>query len=591
MDTQHTLRARAALPVILIAAVIHGWALYGLHLSITGKHWPATDPAWLLALYAVAIGVPLTVQMLAEYARQSLTWLIVGGIAIAFFYFGWHQGAAVVGDANTVETSAPVLLGITLIVLWLMLLPFAQCRLRGERWLPRYDHLFAVTWRNKLTLAEAALFTGLFWLLLFLWQALFGLLGIKFFQELFSEPIFVYPVTALTFGLALHLIGSVERFTAAVLEQLLNVLKWLAVVAGLILALFTVALLFKLPNLVFSGEKAISAGWLLWLVAVIVLLVNAAYRDGSIEVPYPRWVALALRLIIPLTVVVAITAVYSVIVRIDAYGLTVQRTWALIVASAALAYSVGYGIAAPGRGRWMNGIARVNVWVALALIATIILTLTPALSPYRLAANSQFHLALAKAIDTDQAWQRGTHSPLSYLRFEAGEYGLAKLRALAAMSGRPQAAAARAMLDRKQRWESPPVPDADALLAKLAIYPAGRTVPPPLAMAMRSEESTPALMQLSSQRTDQRAGLFIDLNDDGTEEFILLAPFSAFAYEQQNDGWRPAGAMSTNRPTIGNDALMRSLGNAEVSTHTPRFKELKVGAQLYRFNEPHVAKR
>src|ERR1700722_21032591 len=37
--------ARQALPVILIAAVIQGWALYGLHHAVTAHHWPATDQA------------------------------------------------------------------------------------------------------------------------------------------------------------------------------------------------------------------------------------------------------------------------------------------------------------------------------------------------------------------------------------------------------------------------------------------------------------------------------------------------------------------------------------------------------------------
>jgi hypothetical protein len=92
--------------------------------------------------------------------------------------------------------------------------------------------LFTYAWRNKLVLGEAALFTGLFWLLLFLWQMLFHMLGINYFRELFEEPIFVYPVTSLAFGSALHLIGSIERLTAVVLEQLLNVLKWLGLLAG-----------------------------------------------------------------------------------------------------------------------------------------------------------------------------------------------------------------------------------------------------------------------------------------------------------------------------------------------------------------------
>src|SRR4030095_10448084 len=90
-------------------------------------------------------------------------------------------------------------------------------------WRVPYVALFTQAWNNKLVLIEAAGFTGLFWLLLLLWQQLFVMLGLRFFRELFREPLFIYPVTSLVFGGALHLIGSLERLTQLVLEQVLNV--------------------------------------------------------------------------------------------------------------------------------------------------------------------------------------------------------------------------------------------------------------------------------------------------------------------------------------------------------------------------------
>ena len=206
------------------------------------------------------------------------------------------------------------------------------------------------------------------------------MLRIDFFRELFQEPIFVYPVTSLVFGCALHLIGSVERLVSTVLEQILNVFKWLGTVSGLLLALFTLALIFRLPGLIFTGEKAIGATWLLWLVAVVVLFLNAAYRDGAAGKPYPGWIAFSLRMVIPLTVIVALTATYALSLRTREYGLTVERFWGFIVAGAALIYAIGYSRAAIGKGPWFAGVARVNVTVALALIGALALALTPVLS-------------------------------------------------------------------------------------------------------------------------------------------------------------------------------------------------------------------
>jgi hypothetical protein len=335
--------ARNALPFILLAAVVQGWALYGLHHAIGNHHWPATDQAWLVALYALAVFVPLTVQLLAEHVRAAALWRLIAILAAAYFYFGWHHGAAVAAGGKAplrgVDEYFPI--AFLLVVLWLLALPFVQSRLTAGRWTIQYGALFADAWRNKLALAEAALFTGLFWLLLFLWQTLFHMLGIDYFRELFQEPIFVYPVTSLTFGCALHLIGSIKRLTSVVLEQILNVLKWLGLLAGVILACFTIALVFKLPGLLFTGQKAIGAAWLLWLVAVVVLLLNAAYRDGTVSQPYPKWIAGFLRVVVPLTTIISLTALYARLMRSRHYGLTVERVWAFIVAVAALLYSAG----------------------------------------------------------------------------------------------------------------------------------------------------------------------------------------------------------------------------------------------------------
>ena len=90
-----SLARRAGLPLILIAAVIQGWSLYALHRAIEAHQWPATNLAWLVALYAVVFLVPTTVQLIVEYADRASLWVLVAILAGAVFYFGWHHGGAV----------------------------------------------------------------------------------------------------------------------------------------------------------------------------------------------------------------------------------------------------------------------------------------------------------------------------------------------------------------------------------------------------------------------------------------------------------------------------------------------------------------
>jgi len=609
---------KTSLPVILLAAVLHGWTLYGLHLAIVGSRWPATQPGWLLGLYAVAIFIPLTVQSLSAYARERWTWIVLAAFAALFFYAGWHHGAHVMDqDATRFASSGEWFpLALVLGVLWLMMLPFVQCRMAHGRWRVRYETLFATAWRNKLTLAEAALFTGLFWLLLVLWQALFRMLGVMFFAELFSEPIFVYPVTALVFGMALHLIGSVDTMTRVVLEQVLNVLKWLALVAGLILALFTIALVFELPAMISSGERAIDAAWLLWLIAVTVLLVNAAYRDGTVETPYPRWIGIALRCVVPLIVVIALTALYALYLRIDAYGFTVERVWACIVAGAAFLYAVGYGIAARSAHPWMSGVTRVNVVTALILIATIALALTPVLSPYRIAANSQFRMALAapaagagtvvsagragvtrararaRADGTVRAAENieaplHVGTPMHYLRFSSGAYGAAKLRELANLQQHPRAAEIRAaaaeMIAQQDPWQLAAPAGLQERLAALVIHPQGRMLEAALLERLQADLQEPAVRGLIGNPRQALGGVFVDLNDDETDEFVLVAGVAALAYERRAGAWQRFGTMHTRSYSREADAIT-SLRAGNVAAQVPAWRDLRIGGQVFRLD-------
>jgi hypothetical protein len=541
----------------------------------------------LLACYAIAAFVPVTVALLAQHMRNVAAWLIVAALAIAFFYFGWHHGAHAVvqHDADRFIDREMFPLGFILLVLWTLTLPFAQCRLAGGSWRIAYAELFATTWRDIILLAEAAAFTGLFWLLLFLWQQLFHMIGIDFFRELFEEPLFVYPVTSLCFGVALHLIGSVERFTAVVLEQVLSVLKWLAVVAGLILAFFTLALVFKLPHLVFQGERAISAAWLLWLIAVLVLLVNAAWRDGTVERPYPRWIAFALRMVLPLMVIIALTALYSLYVRVRSYGFTVERVWAIVVALAAATYAIGYAIAAFRRDAWLAGISRVNVAVSLGLMAIIALALTPVLSPYRVAANSQYQAALnAPALKAPEDWHRG---PFQYLRFDAGQYGLEKLKVLAAVAQGPHSAnireAAETALAQTDEWSQPPPANVERKINAIAIYPAGRMLEPALRERLVADFTRITTASYFLQWPSP-TGMYVDLDADGQDEFVVLAGARALAYRNTADAWASVGTL-TSSVAWSLDEEERALRAGDTGAQRPHWEDLRIGSMIYQFTE------
>src|SRR5262245_66673715 len=101
MSTELRWTIGKSLPVILIAAVVQGWALYALHMAVRGSYWTATEPAALYSLYAVAVFVPLTVMVLADHVQQRALWVIVASLVVLYAYFGWYAGANVVAPADS----------------------------------------------------------------------------------------------------------------------------------------------------------------------------------------------------------------------------------------------------------------------------------------------------------------------------------------------------------------------------------------------------------------------------------------------------------------------------------------------------------
>jgi hypothetical protein len=578
---------RANLPIILGTAVLQGWALYGLHHAITEQTWPATDHGWLFALYAVAVLIPVTIEILSDHIRDRATWIIIAFMVVALYYFGWHHGRSVADlTGDSIEQPTEVFpLALVLAILWLHTMPFVQARLAAKNWTTDYQYLFAYAWRNSVAVAEALVFTGLFWLLLFLWQSLFHMLGMEFFRELFGRPIFIYPVTSIVFGSALYLIGSIDRFVSAVLEQILNLFKWLGTVTGALLGLFTLALLIKLPGLVFTGNKAIGSSWLLWLVAVVVLFLNAAYRDGTAAKPYPRWIAGSLRFVVPLTVIVALTAAYALFVRTQHYGFTIDRVWAFIVAGAALIYAVGYTIAAFNSRTWFGGVARVNVFAALCLIGVLGLALTPVLSPYRLAADSQYRRALAGQYESGAGVFRNV-SPFQYLRFNAGAYGRRRLAQLAQLQNHADAARIHELANSALRasgpWDAVPTRTDDELISRLKVFPAGRTIDAELTQALRADLHGPSnTAGCLPGQGQELIGLFVDLKGDGDTEFILWNMCRGVLYQRTGGNWQMTGSLIAANSFARGADLVPELSRGQVTTVKRQWQDLVVGKHRF----------
>jgi hypothetical protein len=582
-DTPRPADAPGPAPILAIAAA-QGLVLYGLHLAIEGKFWPATQLALLPPLYLLALLLPLTAQLLIRHRHDRALWLGLAVMGVVLAAIGAYFGAALVPGAATVAAQPDLIIAsaLPLLVLWLVSSAFLRARLESGHWRPPYPALFAAAWRNKLTLLEAGVFVALFWGLLLLWGALFNTLQIYFFRELFTTPLFIYPATALALGFALHLIGSIDRLVDVLLTQVLNLLKWLAPLAGLIVALFAIALLPRLPDLFANAQRPLSAVALLWIVALTLLLLNAAYQDGRAERPWGSALSTAMRIVPPLMLVIALTALYAVWVRIDSVGFTVSRYWGLVTAAMATTHALAYAWAALRGGPWMQGISRANPLLAAVLCATLLLSLSPLLSPYRLSAASQGRIALT----TQDLNQRD--SALSYLRFNAGEPGLEQLRTLAARTGSAQdvafAAVAGEWLRRPAYWEMRELqPEYTPWREALRVYPTDRALPSELEAPLRAAvEKSALLQQFAGTPTAIPAALWVDLAGDAELELLVTTYNDYLLFTRRDSTWVEHSRGSLySRPVEPRD-WDAALAAGEFGAADDQLRDLRIGAEVLR---------
>jgi hypothetical protein len=282
---------------------------------------------------------------------------------------------------------------------------------------------------------------------------------------------------------------------------------------------------------------------------------------------------------VPLAVLVSALALYALFLRTRQYGLTIERCWAFVVAATALLVSAGYARAALRPGPWMRGIATVNVAVSLALMLVIALSLTPVLSPARLSAASQFARVLAAAPAAAEPDWRAT--PLEWLRFQGGGYGRARLRELAAWQSGPRAGEIRASATAALAAKDLPALKAVAAneaLATLPVFPRGRALTPELRAAIAASRSDGKRAPDLPDPAAGAAGLWLDLDGDGQEEFLLLSATGGVLYAQQDGAWVVAGDVVADRPPGAPDGLLVDLAGGATVEDRP-WRDVRVGGR------------
>ncbi|HUO92040.1 MAG TPA: DUF4153 domain-containing protein [Rhizomicrobium sp.] len=519
MDDRTEAQNRAVFAGRLAIGLVQGLALYFLNLAFTDKTWPATDGFLYAPLLFVSLYVPLIVSIGIGNLRAAtlVTWTLAASalVAAAAWYAIWQWPVEWAGiDDHPRIVPEFALFFFTLVGLYIahVLISAADSE---RRWLAQYPAYFDCAWKFLLQGVLSACFVGVFWGVLELGAALFSIIGLDGFRTFIEHRWFAVPATTLAFAAALHVTDVRVGLIRGVRSLGLALLSWLLPLMAALAAAFLV-------GLVFTGLKPLwdtrfAAGDLLTASAVLVILINAAFQDGSQE-HRPAAVlrisgSLAALLLMPL---VALSA-YAVALRVGQYGWTTDRVNSVGCLVVAGFLAIGYALAAIPMGPWLGRLARLNILAAFLGLLVIIALFSPIADPMRIAVDSQM-ARLAKGSVKAEAFDYG------YLRWRSGRFGLDALHRLEHWEG-PQASYVRdkahAILNYHVMAYTAPI--AQDLADNFIVYPAGRKLPS--AFLHQDWLHDPDASSLPACLTTAGVGcqaFFLDLAGDGHEEIVVI---------------------------------------------------------------------
>ncbi|MYE14453.1 MAG: DUF4153 domain-containing protein, partial [Gammaproteobacteria bacterium] len=418
----HERAARDPLPLprnlMVVVAFAQGLVLLLLWRALTHETWPSQTPALNLPLWTLAVTGPTLFLLTVEADNLKRAALFVTAfsavLALLAIYVGWQAS-----PINAFPTGALfAAFVLTMLVACFKGAMYLQQFAARER--IHYPALFSRSWRNFGVFGLSWTLTGGVALVLALWGALFAVIGIDFFQELFREDWFLFPVLTVAFGLGVFIFRRLTRVIDGVTSLLEGLMRLLLPLTAAVVAIFLAALPFT--GLAPLWETGNGTALLMALNAITLFTVNAVYQTDR-HAPYPLFVHRPLYVCVALLPVVSALSVYGLSLRVAQYGWTVERCWALTLAVLFAAFSLGYTWSiVRHRDRWPAALGRVNVVMGWVVLGTMLLVNTPLLDFRKISLASQFGRVEAGEIelrDFDFRYAREQLARPGWLRLEA----------------------------------------------------------------------------------------------------------------------------------------------------------------------------
>lgn len=284
------------------------------------------------------------------------------------------------------------------------------------------------------------------------------------------ERWFFEPALALATMVAIHATDIQPGLIRGIRDLGLSLLSWLLPVLAVIVALFLASLLVVSVAPLWATHFA--GKLLLTTCAVLIVLINCAYQDGSTERTAPWIKRAAIRLAAGCLLPLAGLALWALTLRVRQYGWTPDRVFAAALILTAACYAIGYLAAMLRRGNALRLLETTNATSAYIILATILALFSPLADPARIMVANQIARLRAGTVSIDKF-------DFLALRLDGARWGDDALRAMANAPDAAEATRARQALVMTQRWQAnvPTLPGAADIAQKIALLPDDRKLP------------------------------------------------------------------------------------------------------------------
>lgn len=560
-------------PLIIAIALIQGILLTLLYQSVEHQVWPGTAPTWLTALVTFVITLPLlTLLSISQTnAKATVKYLLPFTLLLSTLgaYVGYQQEPAeLVNNGGVIAIFC-----FTGLIAAFKALMYVQQYISNER--ISYSSLFKLSWRNFIIFGECWLFVLIFWAILHLGAGLFAVLEIEFFNQLLSKDWFVIPVLNLAFGFAIIVFRNIT-FTVDNISTILQTL-----IKFLLPALTVVSLGF-LATLPFTGldtlwKTGTGSMLVMWLQALTLFFVNAVYQDASHERPYHHILHRLIFIGVAVLPIYSLISFYGLWLRIDQYGLTVDRCWAVLICVLLACFSFGYLIGIiKKRDAWLATLSKVNIAMGVVVMVVMLLVNSPILNFQSIAASSQ----LSRLHDGKVSYEQFDYQYFDHALGRQGYLALQALKTELAVSAPEKVV----MIDRMY-INHDNIPEDDLTLEDfntlVTYWPNKSDFPQALIQEVYREKLK---NEWATYRGNNYYFIAQDLNADNALDFIVIEEnnysTSANLWFLEDNQWQ-SQYMQTSNP---NDSkfIKDFLLNNNVEVSQPKWQNLKIGDLTFR---------